>query len=129
MGVVAEQDQVAKAVNSPMAVVWLMVIIFVIYSFSCSGPSKPDPKYAEAEQKLQAAREEGARASAAADDAIRANNEMLRQRMEAAAIYTKVINDGPVMTVGYEMKDHRVIICTTTVYPSGAPIMQCDGEP
>lgn len=120
-----------------MGFIWSLVIVFLVYSFSCSGPKKADPeraeaeqKYAEAEQRIQAAKEAGAKARDQFDEALRANNEKLRQRLEAAAISTKVINDGgPVMTVGYEMKDHRLIICTTTVYPSGAPIMTCDGEP
>lgn len=123
-----KEDSVVKAVNSPMMTVWLMVIMFVIYSVTCSGPSsKPDPKYAEAEQQLQAAREEGARALAEADAAIRNDIEARRQRLTAAARSVRKVNSGGVLTEVYDMPDGRIISCNTIVYPTG-PIMNCDGD-
>lgn len=81
------------------------------------------------EQKIAEAREEGARALDQWDAAIRKNNEEMRSELAAHAIAHHVRTSDDLRVDMYGMPDGRWIACTTKLYPQGAPITTCDGEP
>jgi len=64
------------------------------------------------------------------DAIVRDNVSTRRKALEAAAVNISTHNtSGSVMSVGYTMKDGRLIICTTKVLPSAPAVMECDGKP
>lgn len=100
-------------------------------------PAKPTPDRLTAqsddrrtpEQRIADAREEGRRTLDEADAAIRANNDDLKNGLAAVAVAHHVRLSGDLRIDTYGMADGRWITCETVVYPTGAPITTCDGEP
>lgn len=87
-------------------------------------------KSREAEAKVLAAREEGARALEEFDNAIRENAGNRRRALEKAAASHKHFNISANIAVdSYIMKDGRQIVCSTKVLPTAPAIFDCDGEP
>lgn len=87
-------------------------------------PPRPTP-----EEEIARNREMGRRALEEADAAIRANNADTKRALAKKAVAHHAINSGNTLIDVYRMPDGRLIGCQTVVYPSGAPITTCDGEP
>lgn len=85
--------------------------------------------YLSPEQKIAEARKEGSKALEQWDAAIRQNNDEMQSTLAARAIAHQVRLSGDVRVDMYGMPDGRWIGCKTVIYPQGAPITTCDGEP
>lgn len=82
------------------------------------------------EERIRAAREEGAKALEEFDDAIRDNTQKRRNILEKAAVSHKHYNISANIAVdSYTMKDGRYITCSTKVLPTAPAVFDCDGEP
>ncbi len=79
-----------------------------------------------AEESIERAREEGARALEEADKAIREANGDRRAELERKAVSHRMSNRHGVRVDQYTMPDGSVVTCTTTISGNSPAMFNCD---
>lgn len=80
------------------------------------------------ERRIKQAKEDGARALEAADDAIRAEAATRRAALEKASVNITTSSQQGVRIDRYFLKRGDVITCTTTISGNSAAMFDCDGR-